>query len=189
MLKRRSWRDNEERAAQCGVSAPSTPALTGRSSPPAHLALDPTTMPSPLTGHKDAGAFSGACLAVHRPSGDSIPGKRRAFLWTNLFAPFVRDGLRGTPTNETGRARTRQRLIDVSKTSQKTGLASAVRTLDREEARRIHEVGAVLCVVRSSEAFVVRSEALRSLAPLRVWRVLWVPLEQSLEYRRYHPRG
>ena len=50
-------------------------------------------------------------------------------------------------------------------------------------------MGAVLCVVRSSEAFVVRSEALRSLAPLRIWMVLSVRLEQSLEYRRYHSQG
>jgi hypothetical protein len=67
-----------------------------------------------------------------------------------------------TTPNETGRARTRQRLIVVSKTSQKTGLASVVRTLDRGETRRTHEMGVPVCVVRSFEAFVLRSEALRS---------------------------
>jgi hypothetical protein len=71
-----------------------------------------------------------------------------------------------------GRARARRRLIVVSKTSQKTGSASAVRTLDRGKARRTREVGVPVCVVRSSEAFVVRSEALRSLAALRAWMVL-----------------
>jgi hypothetical protein len=80
-----------------------------------------------------------------------------------------------------GMGRTRQRLIVVSKTSQKTGLASAARTLDREEARHTREAVVPVCVVRSSEAgvpfcvvrsFVVRFEALRSLAPLLVWMVL-----------------
>ena len=68
-----------------------------------------------------------------------------------------------------GMGRTRQRLIVVSKTSLETGLASAARTLDREEARHTREGVVPVCVVRSSEAFVVRSEALRSLAALRVW--------------------
>ena len=66
------------------------------------------------------------------------------------------------PTTEKDRARARQRLIVVSKTSQKTGPASAVRILDRGEARRTREVGVPVCVVRSFEAFVLRSEALRS---------------------------
>jgi hypothetical protein len=73
---------------------------------------------------------------------------------------------------EKDRARARQRLIVVSKTSQKTGPASLVRTLDRGEAQRTREVGVPFGAVRSSEAFVVRSEALRSLAASRAWMVL-----------------
>ena len=72
------------------------------------------------------------------------------------------------PTTEMGMGKTRQRLIVVSKTSQKTGLASGARTLNREEARHTREAVVPVCVVQSSGAFVVHSEASRSLAALRV---------------------
>jgi hypothetical protein len=71
-----------------------------------------------------------------------------------------------TLLTEVGRAKVRQRLVAVSKTSQKTGLASAARSLDREEAQHTREAGVPACVVQASEAFVVRSEALRNLKAL-----------------------